>query len=297
MSLLQSRYPILSVPMNQVSDINLAVAVQKAGAYPSLSLFNYYSYESNKYDLDLVDRDLNFFKQQTGSNGLLFSMGAKNLIFNKQLLEILVANEILDIELLEDVNDQTIPYIQKIRQQLKSKNFRIFLKETSPKLVMEVDALILKGPDGAGRSSEGRMPLRDLFLKMKKAFPNIPMIPSGGIGTSEDVKSYLEIGAAAVGIGTLFAASTESSISYETKLKMVKSTFKDIEKFENLDQNALIFKKIDHDDFNHTLSLKLGIKNPDLGGHVFAGKSIDNINSIKPVKEIVEDLVRELHGN
>ena len=39
-NLLGSKYPIIAMAMNKVSDVNLAIAVRKAGAIPSLSVFN-----------------------------------------------------------------------------------------------------------------------------------------------------------------------------------------------------------------------------------------------------------------
>lgn len=290
MKSINSKYPLLCTPMNQVSDINLAIAVSKAGAYPSLSIFNYEG-DNEKIDLVELRKDLERFQNETGSVELLISMGALNLINNVDLLNLLIEKNMLTIELLDDVNDQTIPAIQGIRQDLKGQGFKLFFKEIAPRMIMEVDGLILKGPDGAGRSLRGSESLESLFLKMKRAFPSTLIIPSGGIGTKEKIKWYLDHGAEAVGIGTLFAASEESCLSQETKLKMVSASSRDIKKFENINQNALIFDRISDDDLNNTKSLKLGIKNPDAGGHVFAGKSIDHIDSIRPVSEIIKSLV------
>lgn len=293
---LESKYPILCTPMNQVSDINLAIAVHHSGAYPSLSIFNYEN-RNGSIDYKSLDRDLIKFKNETGTNSLLISMSANNLVYDRELLEILVENQLLNIELLDNVNYVTIPLIQKIRKDLKKKNFRLFIKEIAARLIMEVDVLILKGPEGAGRSLKGGPNLKNLFYQMKSSFPNLPLIPTGGIGNKDEIDFFIKQGAVAVGVGTLFAASAESPLSFETKMKMVEASSLNLMKFEKVNQNALIFRKIDQDDENNTRSLKIGITDPSQGGHVFAGVSIDNINSIKPVKEIVEDLIKGLYDN
>lgn len=289
MKVLESKYPILCTPMNQVSDINLAIAVHKAGAYPGLSIFNYEK-KDDQIDIESLEKDLIRFKKETNADDLLISMSALNLIHDQRLLEVLVEMRMLNIEILDAVNDKTIPSIQRIRKDLKPKNFRLFFKEIAARMIMEVDVLILKGPDGAGRSLKDGPQLKDLFFKMKYSFPNLPLIPSGGIGSKEDIDFFIRNGAAAVGVGTLFAASEESPLSLETKMKIVKSSFSDIQKIGKHNQSALIFQKIENDDENNTQSLKLGIQGPD-SGHVFAGKSIDKIDRIYSVKELIDKLI------
>ena len=99
------------------------------------------------------------------------------------------------------------------------------------------------------------------------------------------------MGCIGVAIGTLFAASEESCISKETKLKMIESSSNEIKRLDSgAQQNAIIFSRIEEDDFNNTNSLNMGMKDPT-NGHIFAGKGIDHIKSILPVKDIVQLLV------
>ena len=48
-----SKHPIIAMPMNGVSTVDLAIAVTRAGAVPSLSIFNYY--ESGRANLKQLD--------------------------------------------------------------------------------------------------------------------------------------------------------------------------------------------------------------------------------------------------
>jgi NAD(P)H-dependent flavin oxidoreductase YrpB (nitropropane dioxygenase family) len=173
---------------------------------------------------------------------------------------------------------------------IRNNNVKVFLKTHNTKNIEYiVDGLVLKGQDGAGRGTES---LETLFADIKKHSPDLLVIVSGGIGTAEQVKHYLDNGANAVGIGTLLAVSKECKISNETKLKMIESTSNDIKKFNNgAVQNALIFTEIANDTFNHTQGLEQGIAGTS-SGHIFAGTGIDHISEIRPVSDIIDDLIK-----
>ena len=284
---LDSKYPILMTAMNQVSDLNLALAGHRAGIFPSLSLFNYC--KNNRFRFDEFEKDLDLFQKISGSNNLLISLDV-DLLLTQQVLDILVGKKFFYIEIVEGLNFKNIPKIQKIRKDLTHKGLLIFVKEIAPRLIMETDVLILKGNEGAGRFLENSHSLKELFSYMTKAFPSLPIIPSGGIKNAEDVEYYIERNACAVGIGSLFAYSEESCVSKNTKNVIVKSTSDDITRIKNKNQNGISFEEIQNDNENNTVSLKLGIKDT-INGHVFVGKSVDSINSIKTVKEIVDELI------
>jgi NAD(P)H-dependent flavin oxidoreductase YrpB (nitropropane dioxygenase family) len=157
-------------------------------------------------------------------------------------------------------------------------------------MVPGITGVIIKGEEGAGR---GSISLLALFNQIKIEYPALEIIVSGGIGSRDQVKYYMDRGALAVSIGTLLAVSEESKVSLETKFKIINSSSDDIKKFSlGAKQNALIFSSVENDDFNHTHSLQAGIINANTG-HVFAGQSINHIRKIKPVKEIINSLIYE----
>jgi NAD(P)H-dependent flavin oxidoreductase YrpB (nitropropane dioxygenase family) len=150
---------------------------------------------------------------------------------------------------------------------------------------------VLKGNEGAGR---GRYPTEKLFEHIQSKFPHLLIIVSGGISNADQVKYYIDRGAVAVGVGTLISACQESKISIETKHRMIKSSADNLTRFsDQAGQQALVFKKYNNDDANHTHSLSAGINNP-INGHVFAGIAIDSITDILPVDTIIKSLVAKL---
>jgi NAD(P)H-dependent flavin oxidoreductase YrpB (nitropropane dioxygenase family) len=275
---------IIAMAMNQVSDIHLAIAVRQAGAIPSLSIFNYSSLEG-------LEDDLFKYQSEFGDSKILLSVGVRQ-IANNRVLDSIIANRIELVELipahLEEAGADDVT-VETALEVLKNNNVKVFEKclGISPKY-RNIFGVILKGNEGAGRGKESLSKLFDVIVE------NYPVIVSGGIGTAEHVKYYIDRGAWAVGIGTLFAASLESKVSDETKLKMIDAESVNIQNFKKgAKQNALIFKELDGDDYNHTLGISKGVQDPNQG-HIFAGKSIDQVTSIRHVSEIIKELVSKL---
>jgi len=282
--------------MNKVSDVNLAIAVRKAGAIPSLSVFNYFT-SADYINDDLLRAALVRYKSAIGDCNVLLSISVTELI-DKRFQKVIVEEQVGLIELIPDSPGET-PFSQFRNEQLtlaideiRSNGVLIFVKVlTLEDVIDNIDGVILKGNDGAGR---GTTNLEILFEKIRNKFVDLPIIVSGGIGTSAQVKSFIDSGALAVGIGTLFAASIESRVSHETKLKMVQATADSITKLGGgAEQNALVFSSTSNDTYNNTKGLMAGIKSPE-SGHIFAGTGVNHITGILPVDEIIQNLVKDL---
>ena len=288
-------YPIVAAPMNRVSDAKLAVACHNAGIFPSLSLYSWQSRHSIDINEHFVDREIKTFQDATGSSKILISLASVDL-FKDSVIKLLLDNR---IEFLEFIASDHPPkfFIDRnktVKQQMKERygvDFKIITKRLDSQNINSnaVDAIMYKTADGAGRG-EPSANILDELEKFKNIYPTLPIIMSGGVGCADDVKKYMSLGCMAVCIGTLLAASEESSVSRETKLKMIEATVADISRTEVSNQSALIFSKLPDDDMNNTHSLIKGLASPDQG-LVFAGKGIDYIKEIKPVKDIIQELV------
>jgi hypothetical protein len=288
-------YPIVAAPMNRVSDAKLAVACHNAGIFPSLSLYSWQSRHSIDINEHIVDREIKTFQDATGSSKILISLASVDL-FKDSVIKLLLDNR---IEFLEFIASDHPPkfFIDRnktVKQQMKERygvDFKIITKRLDSQNINSnaVDAIMYKTADGAGRG-EPSANILDELEKFKNIYPTLPIIMSGGVGCADDVKKYMSLGCMAVCIGTLLAASEESSVSRETKLKMIEATVADISRTEVSNQSALIFSKLPDDDMNNTHSLIKGLASPDQG-LVFAGKGIDYIKEIKPVKDIIQELV------
>jgi NAD(P)H-dependent flavin oxidoreductase YrpB (nitropropane dioxygenase family) len=302
---INSKYPIIEASMIAASTLPLALACWEAGIFPSLSPS--IRLPNNLRNYDLVNEQLKEFVKSTGSSNLVFNINLWDFLDTK-LINILKFYNVSHVELnqpLDNTNDYHASCEKFIEQN--SESFYSMIKHiypmkliwrTSKPHVKKVDvAYNLIGSNAAGRNSE--MTLLDLFAQQKKLTPYAVLIASGGISTPEQVSEYINKGATAVCIGTLLAASKESSLSAEAKNAIVNSKKENIIKFNDTKQNTLILGNIneienDTSDKNRTSTLKKGIHGDGKSGHIYVGSGIDQITSIKTVKEIVEYLVSEL---
>jgi len=185
-------------------------------------------------------------------------------------------------------NNKMQDVLKKIFVMMKNKGCKLIFKMDS--IYKELaDVIEIKGNEAAGRCLGN--PLKEEFESAKAKFPNLHMIASGGIHSSDQVKYYIDNGAVAISAGTIFASSTESPLSLDAKMKIINSTANDLSRFEGNNQQGLIFSRLDNDNENNSYSLEMGIRTGS-SGHIFAGQSVDNITSIRPIKEIVADLVQ-----
>ena len=312
-SLLSSKYPILCAPMNRVSEKNLAVACYYAGIFPSISLLCYI--DDNKLDWSKFEKDLIDFNSQTNSNTLLVSLTDVQFktdkfqkLLDKKLfthLEIICVNLRLNSNATLSEHDHSeFKLLITIFDKWKNFGYTILYKSLARFVILDIekhyqnslfDGFVLKGPNAAGMvvDRKNNNSIYDDVIEILSYYPNTKIIASGGISTSIDIKRLLNIGADAVAIGTVYAASKESILSNETKHQMINSSSTDLSRFTKSNQNGLIFSKLDNDDFNNTKSLELGIKSGQ-HGHIFAGHGIDNICDIISVQHITDSLTKEL---
>jgi hypothetical protein len=306
------KYPIMLAAMNQVSTIELAIAASRAGIFPSLSSFNYF--QPGRFGItdrtEMIIKDLERFNQTAETNNIVLSIelidvlqdNFEMLISSKLFshLEILDQNKILSsikskdshlFDKIKDKIDQLKLYnIDPIFKCLHPADWNLKIKEIKDLFGL----IILKSQDAAGTvKRENRFSLLEEFKELKETYPDKVFIPTGGISTSDQVKEFVDSGAKIVGVGSYFTTASESIISLETKQKIINSSSNDIKVTNNKNQNALIFSKILSYDMNQTYSLSQGIINSN-EGHVFMSRSVDNIKSIKPIKDLVNDLIKNL---
>jgi NAD(P)H-dependent flavin oxidoreductase YrpB (nitropropane dioxygenase family) len=280
------------MPMNGVSDVDLAIVVSEAGAFPSISIFNYY--KNNSVDLSYLEKELIKFLDKVGNPNILISMHWEDAL-NADLIEMLTRLNVKYIELF--FRALTHPLWEKISQHiclLRSVGFKILFKTVKLLPMSDYDAIVIKGPKGAGRSFPNTLELHETFGLLKDQIGAQNLIPSGGIGTSAECKYYLDQGALSVGIGTLIAASEESCVSLETKKKILESTSDDIVNIGALNSRGLLFSKLDNDDDNNSRSLRAGIRGTS-SGCIYVGNGIDHIKTIMPVKDIIEELIVDVN--
>lgn len=278
--------------MNQVSDIDLALAIQEAGAFPSISVFNFY--KNGQLDLNFYSNELSRFKHNSNS-GLLNSI-TPELFLENSFIEPFFKEGFRHVEVYHSKPSKDAIWIDvfnRIKFYEDQYDAKIIFKTLKPIKSIQANTVILKGAEAAGRKHIDAKPTKDSFLELKNLRPDLSIIPSGGIYSSSQVKFYIENGALAVGIGSLFAVSKESKVSLEVKKKILESTITDISSQGSLNLQGLFFNILSDDNDNMSKSLAHGIKNTELGC-IFMGHAIDHITEILSVKDIVNKLMYDV---
>jgi enoyl-[acyl-carrier protein] reductase II len=176
-----------------------------------------------------------------------------------------------------------------------------------------VDAIVAEGFEAGGHN--GREETTTLCLiPMIKQVCSLPLIAAGGIGSGQAIAACMALGADGVQIGSLFAASEESSAHQNFKEKITTLNDGDTElSLKQLTPVRLIknefYQQIKTAEANgagaEELSTLLGRGRAKKGmfegdlveGELEIGQIASTINSILPAKDIMDNLVREYNNS
>jgi hypothetical protein len=284
-SIFGTKYPIVCAAMLAVNDLKLALAVSNAGCFPTFHL------DPDKW------QDIRDFASITGSNKFgLFYVFNENPRLHSKILEFIKEMNPLMVELVlldKPMSQESIDFFEFARKN----NIIIIQKIAFPnKNCMFIPNI--KGSEAAG--APGIRTTKENFLIQKKLSIN-EVCCSGGISTGNDIDWFLDHGVTAIYMGTPFALTEESAISYEVKLKLLMKKSSDLEKITAKNRNAIIFDREQYSNndenasisFHHenaSISLKNGVENK--GGHVYMGHALDNIDEIVNVKQLIDNIVK-----
>ncbi len=174
-----------------------------------------------------------------------------------------------------------------------------------------VDALVAEGFEAGGHNGYEETTTM-VMIPMIREITNIPLIAAGGIGSGKAIAAAMALGADGVQIGSLFAASRESSAHTAFKQEIINagdgSTHLALKKLVpvRLIENPFYQKIAEAENSGagkETLSELLGKGRAKKGmfegdtteGELEIGQISSMINSIKPVSEIMEELVNDFN--
>lgn len=174
-----------------------------------------------------------------------------------------------------------------------------------------VDAVVAEGFEAGGHNGREETTTLALIPQVREAI-SLPLIAAGGIGSGKAMLAAMALGAEGVQIGTLFAVSEESSASDAFKKLCVDlgedGTMLALKKISptRLIKNEL-FAKIaeaesrgaEADELRELLgraASKRGIFEGDLeNGELEIGQIASTIKEVKPVAQIMHELITDFH--
>ena len=291
------KYPIIQGGMANITDGKFAATVSEAGALGVIG--------AASMNGDRLRKEIRICKALTDKP---FAVNLMLLNPHTEEMAKIIVEEEVPIVITGAGNPS-----QYIEDWHKAK-IKIFPVVANPTLAIRlekqgVDGVIAEGNEAGGHI--GEMTSMTLILQTRDKV-KIPVIAAGGIASGKQMLAAEVLGACGVQIGTLFLASAECPIHPEYKDLIVKSRYNKVTVIgrtaglpirllrNDMTNNYLREEKAGKDKMeleHYTLgAMKKAVETGDLvNGSFMAGLTVTQIESIRPVKEILDTLMREYH--
>ncbi len=305
-TLLNIEFPVIMAPMFLVSNEAMIIEGIKAGITGAIPALNYRTIDELRAAIRHIKTTVD------GPFGINLIVNKSNFLYKEQLK--VCCEEKVDFFITSlGSPEETI-------QQAHANGILVFCDVTDLKYAKKVeslgaDAVIAVCKEAGGHA--GPTSYTDLIPQLKAAV-SIPVISAGGIGTGQGIRQMMELGAEGVSMGSVFIATNEAPVSKEYKQACVDYSAKDIVLTTKLSgtpctvintpyvqqvgtsQNwleKLLNKNKRVKKWAKALTFMRGMKS--LKNAAFsstyktvwcAGPSIEHVQNIRSVKEVIEDL-------
>jgi len=303
------KHPIIVAPMFLISNTDMVVAACESGATAAFPALNY------RTDKELRAA-INNIKQRTSKPfGINLIVNKSNPKYREQLKTI--------TELKVDYIITSLGSPQETINKCKPLGIKVFCDVVNVDYAQKVEAMgadALVAVNNRAGGHLGHLSQEELITNLKNN-SNLPVISAGGISNFENVKEAMNLGACGVQVGTIFLASKEAALSKDyqdaliqygekdivttTKLSGTKCTVINTPYVQSIGTKENLLEKI----INRNKKLKkyakllLAYKGMKLLEKAAfsatyktvwcAGVAIESIKEIRPLAEILKDLVEE----
>ncbi len=276
------RYPIVAAPMFLVSNKEMLLACAEAGILGTMPTINARSSE-------LLKADLEWLRSKTDKPfGINFTIGLSDP--ERIRADLALCFEFEVPVLITSYGDPT-PIVKAAHERdITVFHDVINLKHAKKAESAGVDAIIGVS-QGAGGHAGVVNPY--VFLPYLRANLDVPIIAAGCISGGEQVAAAMSLGAELSYIGTRFIACAESAAQDGYKEMIVSSTHEDVVYTDKVSGTPANFLKSTIPDPGKPADgSDTGKRWKDIWS---AGQGVTTVTEIKPIANIVEDIVREYH--
>ena len=278
-SLFNIQYPIIQAGMVWVSGWKLASAVSNCGG---LGLIG-----AGSMKPELLREHIQKCKAATqkpfGVNIPLLRRDVDDLIaVTKEKIEIVftsAGHPGRHIDKLKSNNIKVVHVVANVKQALKAEE-------------VGCDAIVGEGVEAGGHNGGDEITTLCLIPQLVDAV-KIPVIAAGGIADGRQIAAVFCLGAEAVQIGTLFAATVESSAHENYKRKIVEA--KDGDTVLSFRKVALMrMSKEEMNSFlDHKREMKGIFEGDETDGAMEAGQSSGLVKEILSVQQVFDKMINE----
>ena len=296
--LLNIKYPILQGGMAWLGTAELAAAVSNAGGLGIIG--------AGHMPPDILKSEIQKVKQRTnkpfGVNIMLMSP------FVKEVMQVVVDEKVPVVTTGAGNPAEYIPALKEIGTKVIPVVASVALAKRLART--GVDAVIAEGNESGGHIGEiNTMALVPQIVDAVK----VPVIAAGGIGDSRGMLAAFALGAKAVQMGSRFVLSEECTVDEKYKKLVLKAKDRSTvetgratghpvrviankltRQFEELEKENAPMEEFDKLGAGR---LAMAYKGDVEWGSVMIGQICGMLNDIKPVKQIIDDIVGGIASN
>ena len=307
--LLNIEHPIIMAPMFLVSNAEMLIQASKSGITGCIPALNFRTDEAFRTAIKEIR------SKSTGPIGVNLIVNKSNVKFKQQL------KSCIDLKIDYIITSLGSP--ETTIKACKPNGIKVFCDVIDVKYAKKVedlgcDAIIAVNKEAGGHC--GPTSANQLIPQLKSAC-NLPIISAGGVSNGKQMREILELGACGISMGSPFIATFEADVSDAYKHAVVDYGAKDIVLTEKLSGspctviNTPYVQKIGTKRnfienilsknkklkkfvkmltwYKGTRALKNAAFNTTYDTVWCAGPSIEGVKSIRPVKQVVQELLEE----
>jgi len=311
------KYPIIQGAMSWVTNAEFVAAVSNAGGLGMLG--PHAGQKTNPKSLEEITerlrKEIRKVKQLTNKPFAVPVMLSNDLTTVDVIADLLI-EEGVEVVLINGIEDYEF---EPLAKKLKSNNIKIIYRALNPSIEnakyaekIGVDILVATGFDEGGTVPDKIIGTFSIIPMISDAV-NIPVMAAGGIADLRAVRASFTLGAEGVFAGTVFIATEENPAAENVKQLIVDHTASDLLIFRT---NPAYYRSIptpysrellEMDERGHSRDeiankmygeqgLKVGMLDGDIHkGYITVGNGISYIKNIRPVKEVVEELMYDFN--
>ena len=296
-------------PMFLISNADMLIEAIKSGITGCIPAHNYRTDSEFKDAIEMIR------EKASGPIGINLIVNKSNVKLKQQL------NSCLELKVDYIITSLGSP--EKIINACKPLGIKVFCDVVDVKYALKVqnlgcDAIIAVNKEAGGHA--GPTPAKALIPELVAAC-SIPVISAGGVSNGKQMKQMMDLGACGISMGSPFIATDEAKVSDAYKQAIVDYGAKDIVLTEKLSGSpctvintpyvqkvgtkrnfleTLLSKNKKLKKFIKMLTWYKGTKALERSAFSTtyetvwcAGPSIEGVKSIRPVKQVVSDLIMD----
>jgi nitronate monooxygenase len=215
--ILNIKYPIIMAPMFLVTNTKMMIEAINSGIAAAVPALNYRTDEEFREAIQEI-------RANTTSKGL-----GINLIVNKSNVK-MKQQLATCVEMKVDFIITSLGNPKIVIEACKPLGIKVFCDVVEEKYAMKVQALGADAVIAVNKNAGGHAGnlSAEVLIPLLKKHCTIPVISAGGVGTAEEGRKVMALGADGLSIGSPFIASEEATISDEYKNACVEYGKEDI---------------------------------------------------------------------